>query len=61
MEPQVMTGVAFRHKMTETIGQIVRGQIVTVTNYGRPVAVVVPPEWYERAAKLMADATQNDE
>lgn len=37
------------------IEDVLRGEHVELTRYGRPVSVVVPHEWYEGVAALLDD------
>lgn len=43
-----------RREWRRILNEVERGEPVGVTRYGKPLAVVVPAEWYERAQALMA-------
>lgn len=50
----------FRRNMTDYMLRANRGDTIEVTFYGRPYAVLVPPDWYERAVRALAAAEQNE-
>lgn len=58
---RTITSTECRRQFTDALLQVRSGDHIGITHYDRPTAVLVPPDWYERAARLIDDATQNDE
>lgn len=46
-----------KSNLSAFLERVERGEVVTITNHGRPVARVIPPEISEGLAELLADGT----
>lgn len=60
METVAMTGTAFRRSLTEALNRVHDGDHIEVTHYNRTTGVMVPPEWYREALRLMAAADRGE-
>ena len=50
----------FRNDMHDVLNRVQHdGEHIPVTRYRQTSAFIVPPDWYERAAALMAEHEQN--
>jgi prevent-host-death family protein len=47
-----------RRDLAALTDDVLRGEHVELTRYGRPVAMLVPMEWYERAKAALAREEQ---
>lgn len=44
-----------RRRLRWLLTEVERGGVVEILRYQQPVAVMVPPEWYQRAAAALED------
>lgn len=47
-----------RRDFAALIEDVLRGEHVELTRYGRPVAVIVPDEWYRRAKAAIKESDE---
>jgi prevent-host-death family protein len=44
-----------RRRLRWLLSEVERGGVVEISRYQEPVAVMVPPEWYARAAEALGE------
>ena len=44
-----------RRELRLILNEVERGEPVSITRYGKPLAVIVRADWYEKAASALAD------
>jgi len=49
-----------RRDLANILIRVHAGEIIEITHYERPTAVLVSPDWYARAAKALAAAEAGD-
>lgn len=52
-DSNTMTSGDARIRFRELLHKVDHGTHMTITRYGAPTAVVVPPGWYERAVEAL--------
>jgi len=52
--PRTMSAAVAKAHLAEALRDVESGEAVTITRYGRPVAVLVPPEWADQLGRLRA-------
>lgn len=59
MANEPMPSTAIRRGLADILIRVHRGEHIPITHYDRAAAVMVPPDWYQRAAAALAasDAT----
>lgn len=60
MRERTLPTAHIRRGLAEVLRLIHAGEIIRITHYEREAAVMVPPGWYEKAAKALAAAEQNE-
>lgn len=54
MERTIVKSDEARRRFRDLLTEAERGGVVEIRRYDTPTAVMVSPDWYERAAALMA-------
>jgi antitoxin (DNA-binding transcriptional repressor) of toxin-antitoxin stability system len=59
-DEKIMQSRDLQRHSREILDAILKGRHVHITRYNRPHAIMVPPDWYEQASRLMAAAEQDE-
>lgn len=61
MTERIMPTAQIRRELAEVLRLVHAGDTIRITHYERDAAVIVPPDWYERAVRLLAVAAEAGE
>lgn len=61
MSEITMPTASIRRELAEVLRMIHAGETIRITHYEREAAVMVPPDWYEKAVRALFNAEVNGE